>query len=255
MAVPKPLLYIESSDFRRPPQYLVTVSTPYLIAPGYRHDNIKASLPITHAHIFCVRNGFERRHIVVRTSILHEVTHLRRQWGWFLALGIGMVILSAVAFFITPAATIAAVLLLGWLLVISGIIESIHAFRVRRWVGTFLHLIGGILGIFVGLLVVTHPVAGALGWTLLFASFFGAIGVFRLATAVWFKFPHWGWAAFDGVITFVLGLMLWLDWPWSGFWFLGLALGISLMLRGWSYVMFAVAIRRLPSSSGATPAP
>jgi uncharacterized membrane protein HdeD (DUF308 family) len=78
---------------------------------------------------------------VVRTSILHGVEHLRRQWGWLLALGIGMVILSAVAFFIMPAATIAAVLLLGWLLVISGIVESIHAFRVRRWAGTFLHLI------------------------------------------------------------------------------------------------------------------
>jgi uncharacterized membrane protein HdeD (DUF308 family) len=198
--------------------------------------------------------AIERRQIMVRTPILHEIEDLRRQWGWLLALGIGMVVLGAVAFSVTPAATLAAVLLLGWLLVISGLVEAIHAFRVRRWAGTFLHLIVGILGIFVGLLVVTHPVAGALAWTLMFASFFIAVGIFRLATAVWYKLPHWGWAAFDGVITFVLGVMLLLEWPWSGVWFLGLTLGISLMLRGWSYVMFADAIRRLPISSEATPA-
>src|ERR1700730_15493083 len=53
---------VESSDPRRHRQCIVTVSTPYLIAPGYRNDNIKASLPITRAHIFfCVGNGFERR--------------------------------------------------------------------------------------------------------------------------------------------------------------------------------------------------
>src|SRR6202040_613904 len=114
--------------------------------------------------------AIERRQIMVRTPILHEVEHLRRQWGWLLALGIGMVVLGAVAFSVTPAATLAAVLLFGWLLVISGLVEAIHAFRVRRWAGTFLHLIAGILGIFAGLLVVTHPVAGALAWTLMFAS-------------------------------------------------------------------------------------
>jgi uncharacterized membrane protein HdeD (DUF308 family) len=186
---------------------------------------------------------------MVSAAISLELAYLRREWGWLLALGIGMVILGTVALFIMPAATIATVLVLGWLLVISGVIESIHAFGVRRWSGTFLHLIGGILGILVGLLVVTHPVAGALAWTLLFASFFAVIGVFRLLTAMRFKFPHWQWAALDGLVTFALGIMLWVKWPWSGFWFMGLAIGISLILRGWSYVMFALAIHRLPLRS------
>ncbi|MGD1080424.1 MAG: DUF308 domain-containing protein [Candidatus Sulfotelmatobacter sp.] len=48
------------------------------------------------------------------------------------------------------------------LLVVSGIVEAIHAFRVWRWGGFFLHLVGGILGVLVGLLIVTNPVAGAL---------------------------------------------------------------------------------------------
>jgi uncharacterized membrane protein HdeD (DUF308 family) len=46
-------------------------------------------------------------------------------------------------------------------------------------------------------------------------------------------------------VTLALGVLLWVEWPWSGLWFLGLAVGVSLILRGWAYVMFALAIRNL----------
>jgi uncharacterized membrane protein HdeD (DUF308 family) len=180
--------------------------------------------------------------------LFHDAANLRYHWGWLLTLGIVMVVLGAIAIYVMPAATIGTVLVPGWLLVVSGFVESIYAFRVRRWGGFFLHLMGGILGIFIGLLVVTHPVAGALAWTLLFASFFIVIGICRLVTAISLKFPHWGWTVFDSLITFGLGILLWAEWPWSGFWFLGLAVGVSLILRGWSYVMLALAIRRLPAT-------
>jgi uncharacterized membrane protein HdeD (DUF308 family) len=171
-----------------------------------------------------------------------ECNIIRPRWGWLLVVGILMVALGTIALFIMPAATIGTSLVLGWLLVFSGVLEMIHAFRVRRWGGLFLHLIGGVLGILVGLLVVTHPVAGAAAWTLLFASFCTAIGVFRLIAAISLKFPNWGWAVFDGIVTLALGILLWAQWPWSGIWFLGLAVGVSLILRGWSYVMFALAM-------------
>src|SRR5438105_9398446 len=175
------------------------------------------------------------------TPLLFEFDRLQHRWGWLLTLGIIMVILGTIAFIIAPAATIGTVLVLAWLLMFRGVIEIIHAFRVRRWGGLFLHLLAGLLGIVVGFLVVTRPVAGALAWTLLFASFFTVIGIFRLIAAIRLKFPNWGWAAFDGTITLLLGLILWVDWPWSGLWYLGLAVGVSLILRGWSYVMFALA--------------
>lgn len=174
-----------------------------------------------------------------------ETDNLRPKWGWLLVLGIIMVVLGTVALFMMPAATLGAVLVLSWLLVISGVVEFVHAFRVRRWGGFFLHLIGGVLGVLVGLLVITHPFAGAVAWTLLFASFFTVIGVFRLITAMALKYPNWGWAVFDGIITLGLGILLWAEWPTSAVWFLGLAVGVSLIFRGWSYVMFALAIHNL----------
>jgi len=178
-------------------------------------------------------------------GLLLESDNLRHRWGWLLTLGIVMVLLGTIALFITPAATIGTVLVLGWLLVVSGIVEAVQSFRVRNWSGIFFHLIGGGLGVLVGLLVVTHPIAGALVFTLLFASFFCVIGVFRMIAAIRLKFPNWGWAAFDGAVTLLLGILLSAQWPVSGLWFLGFAVGISLLLRGWSYVMFAFAVRNL----------
>ncbi len=104
------------------------------------------------------------------TVLLFDLGDLRRKWGWFLALGIVMIVFGLIALAIMPAATIGTVLILGWLMIFSGIVEAFHGFQVRSWGGFFLHLLGGIVGVLIGLLVVTHPVAGALAWTLLFAS-------------------------------------------------------------------------------------
>ena len=52
---------------------------------------------------------------------------LSRNWGWLLALGILMIILGAIAIAAPVAATIAVQFMLGWLLVITGIAEGIHA--------------------------------------------------------------------------------------------------------------------------------
>jgi uncharacterized membrane protein HdeD (DUF308 family) len=183
---------------------------------------------------------------MIPNRLVFEMDVLRLRWGWLLFVGILMATLGTVALMIVPAATIGTALVAGWLLVVSGIIEMVHAFRVRRWGGLFLHLIGGVLGLLVGLLVVTHPLAGAVAWTLLFASFLSVVGLFRTIAAIRLKFPHWGWAVFDGIVSLGLGILLWVDWPWSGLWFVGLSVGISLILRGWSYLMFAIAIRNWP---------
>ena len=182
---------------------------------------------------------------MVPNRLLSEMDVLRPRWGWLLFVGILMATLGTIALLMVPAATIGTALVAGWLLVFSGIIEMVHAFRVRRWGGLFLHLIGGVFGLIVGLSVVTHPLAGAVAWTLLFASFLSVVGLFRMIAAIRLKFSHWGWTVFDGIVSLGLGILLWADWPWSGLWFLGLSVGISLILRGWSYAMFAIAIRNL----------
>jgi len=183
------------------------------------------------------------------TRFSADVEHLGQRWRWFLVLGILLIVLGIIALVYTPAATLASVLVLGWLMFFSGIVEAVHAFHARGWGGVLLHVAGGALGILIGLLVVTHPVAGALAWTLLFASFLTVIGMFRLIGAIWLRHRSWGWAVFDATVTLVLGLLLWAGLPWSGLWFLGFALGIALLLRGWTTVMFAFAVKRISTAA------
>jgi uncharacterized membrane protein HdeD (DUF308 family) len=183
------------------------------------------------------------------TTLLLDVEKLRPRWGWLLALGAVLVLIGTTAMIIPLSATIASSLIVGSILTAAGIVEIIYAFRIHRWGGLFLHFIVGLLGFFTGLFTFTHPLDGALVWTLLISSFMAVVGVFRLVAAATLRFPNWGWSILDGVITAVLGLLLWAEWPWSGLWFLGFALGVSFVLRGWSYIMFAIAIREVPKAT------
>jgi uncharacterized membrane protein HdeD (DUF308 family) len=83
-----------------------------------------------------------------------------------------------------------------------------------------------------GILTFRHPVGAALALTLLFAVLFLAMGFFRLISAVWYRFPHWGGVALSGAVSVALGVMLWNAWPASGLWFIGLCLGIDLIVEG-----------------------
>lgn len=164
---------------------------------------------------------------------------------WSAQLGVALILLGTVALITIISAGTSGVLEVSWLVVVSGVVEAVHAFSVYRCNEFFLHVLPGIVGVPVGLLIATHPGAGELAWMLVFASYFTILGLFRAISAVRVKFPNWGWSAFDGIATSVLGLVMWAGWNWLGAWFLGVAVGVSLILRGWSAIMFAQGIRGL----------
>jgi uncharacterized membrane protein HdeD (DUF308 family) len=177
------------------------------------------------------------------TSLHVGFDEVRRNWGWFLVLGIALIVLGTFALAWSALTTFASVFLFGWLLLVTGAMEVVSAVWTRRWTGFFLHLLAGVLDGIIGLLIVTHPVTGELALTLLLAAFFMVGGLYRLITALMLQFPNWGWAALGGAITLVLGIVLWRSWPESALWFIGLCVGIELLFRGWAWVMLALAIR------------
>lgn len=174
--------------------------------------------------------------------------------GWFLGLGIVLIVLGIIAVGLAELTTLVSVVVLGWLLLISGVLEGINAIRHRDSGGFLLTLLTGLLGVVVGLMFVTHPVAGALTLTLLLGAFFLVEGIFRFAGAARLRTPHWGWAALGGVITGLLGVLLLVHWPASALWFIGLAVGIDMIFRGWAWVMLALIVGRPQPSVGKAPA-
>lgn len=183
------------------------------------------------------------RPAVAPYALISDLDPLRHRWGGLLALGIALMVLGIIALAFIPATTIGVVVVLGWLIIVSGIVEGIYTFHVRRWSGVFLHLAGSVLGVLLGLLIITHPASGALALTMLLAAYLTVIGLFRAITAIQLRYRLWRWTVLDGIVTLVLGLLLWAAWPSSGLWFPGFAVGIALLLRGWTTAVFAIALR------------
>ena len=174
---------------------------------------------------------------------------VRRHWGWFFALGVLLLGLGVFALGWSLLVTLASVVLVGWVLLISGLGHLAHAVRTHGWRGVSLQLVTGILDLVIGVMLVLHPAAGALSLTLVLAAFFIIIGLFQIVGALSQQFPNWGWALVSGLISLLLGGLLWTAWPVSGLWFIGVCVGIGLIFRGWSWVMVALTARRLPRSA------
>jgi uncharacterized membrane protein HdeD (DUF308 family) len=172
---------------------------------------------------------------------------LKKNWGWFLALGIALLVLGAIALGASVAMTIFSMLLFGWLLIIGGMLEGVHAFwRERAWGGFFIDLLTGILYVVVGFMVLANPGEAALALTLLIALFLMFSGLFRIVVALILRFPHWGWLILHGAVNLVLGIAIWRQWPLSGLWVIGLFVGIDMLFNGWSLVMLGLAAKKLP---------
>jgi uncharacterized membrane protein HdeD (DUF308 family) len=157
---------------------------------------------------------------------------LVQYWGWFLALGAALLLLGIAAVARAVTATVASMLFFGWLLVLAGAIEGIQAVAVGHWAGFFQHLFAAILFLVAGFILAFRPVISAEVLTLFMALFFLIGGLFQLVGSLWVGLPGWGWSALDGVITFILGLLVLAQWPASGLWVIGLFIGIDLILYG-----------------------
>jgi uncharacterized membrane protein HdeD (DUF308 family) len=126
---------------------------------------------------------------------------LSRNWGWLLALGILMIILGVIAMAAPVVATIAVQIMLGWLLVISGIAEGIHAFMAKGWRGFLLELLSAVLYLGVGILLLVAPLQGALALTMVLAAFLLVEGIFKIITAFRVRDHRgWGWLLASGIV-------------------------------------------------------
>jgi uncharacterized membrane protein HdeD (DUF308 family) len=171
------------------------------------------------------------------------LVHMPLKWGWLLALGIVLIIVGTFSVAVSVVATIASVLLFGWLLLFTGAMEAVYAFHQSKWTGILLHVVNGALSVVAGFLLVTNPAAGALVLTLLMAMFFMIGGLFRIITPIVMHLPHRGWLLLSGVVTLLLGVFIWRQLPGAAVWVIGTLVGIDMIFIGWSWVMLALAAR------------
>ncbi len=178
-------------------------------------------------------------------AAVEAVGEARKNWGWYLALGIVLMLTGLYCMWAEGLATVASVVVLGVILMVGGIAQIASTFVVKGAGAIVMLLIAGVLEIVVGVMLVGHPGIGALTITLFIAMLLVFGGIYRLVSSLVLHVPHLGWAVLGAIVTVVLGIMLWAQWPFSATWFIGFAVGISFVFQGAGWSSLALKLKAL----------
>lgn len=169
---------------------------------------------------------------------------LRRSWGWLMAEGIVLVILGVLGLGAVALLSLASAIWFGAMIFVGGIVVLIDAFRHQGWKSRLWHILIGVLYVGVGVMTFVNPLVATASLTLLAGAALVATGLLRLVMAFQNReLPSWGWVAFSGVLSLLLGGMILAQWPASSLWVLGTFLAIELIFQGWAAIALARAIR------------
>ena len=174
-----------------------------------------------------------------------------RLWLRFaiVVLGVAMLLLGILALGDVVAVTLISTIFIGAMLLVSGVFQAIHAFMVKTWSGFLLNMLGGIVYAIGGILIMDEPVQGAVIITLLLIAALVIGGVLRIVVALRHRdMGGWWLMALSGLISIVIGILLYASLPWSGLWVLGTLIGVELLVQGMTWLMFGIALRRIRHS-------
>lgn len=177
-----------------------------------------------------------------------DVQAIRDNWGWFLLFGILQITVGSAAILMAFLATVASMIVIGFLALISGCVQLASAIWAHGWAGSFQHVIVGVLYLVFGLIVVSRPILAAEVFTLVLSAMLLVGGAVKVGIALAIRFHQWLWILLSGVITILLGGIIMSGWPGTGFWVIGTFVGIELLFTGWTWVMLALVLRNIPKS-------
>ena len=170
---------------------------------------------------------------------------VRRYSLWYLLQGILMVLTGVLALIYPWIASVAIIRLLGWFLIISGILQAIGLIGAREVPYFWLELISAVLAIVIGLLLLRHTDAGLLFFSVLFIVYFMVEGIVKAIFALTIRpFPNWGWVLTSGLLGIVLSFYLWANLSTVSEWMLGVLFGILLVVEGAALSSLAWRVRR-----------
>ena len=174
-----------------------------------------------------------------------DTAPLRAKWGWIVALGVIYLIAGFIALGSVAMATVVSVLVVGVMMIISGVAEVFSAFQIKSWGKFLLWALLGVLYIIAGFVTFQNPLLAAVLLTLILGASLVVSGIMRIFLAFSMKRETpWIWVALSGVITLLLGVLILLRWPVSSLYILGLFLGIDLIMAGAGWIGLGLGLRR-----------
>jgi uncharacterized membrane protein HdeD (DUF308 family) len=158
---------------------------------------------------------------------------VKRYSLWYLIEGLLLIAAGVLAIVYPIFSSTAVIVLLGWLLVISGLLQALSLISARQVPHFWLQLISICLAMLIGFLFLRDPEQGLTTITLLLIVFFMMEGISKVVFALTIRpFPNWGWVLGSGMVGIVLSLVLWVNLPVTSVWLLGFLLGMNLISVG-----------------------
>lgn len=168
-------------------------------------------------------------------EIMREATRetVRRYSIWYLLQAVLMIVAGVLALVYPLMSSVAVVVFLGWLLIISGIVQGISLLSARAVPHFWFQLVSVVLSVIVGALFIRNPGEGLFALTLLVIVFLMVEGISKIIFALTIRpLANWGWVLLSGIIGIVLSFYLWSSIPVTAIWLLGVLLGIELISEG-----------------------
>ena len=154
--------------------------------------------------------------------------------------GIIAIVLGILAMAMPVVAGLSIALMLGFLVLVAGTIRLVWAFQAGSvGEGILKFLLAG-LTLVCGVLLVANPIFASGFLTILLSLYFIVDGVSEIAVGIG---SRRGWFTFAGIVSVLLGVLLWSQFPLSGAWALGILLGIKLLFIGLIMLMGGSAAR------------
>jgi len=159
--------------------------------------------------------------------------------------GILSIIFGFIGLYMSTIMTMTTILILGIFMLLVGVVFLVEAFSSPEWQGKLLNLGLSILYIGAGAITITNPIATAVWFTLFLAVFLGMIGVLRIIMAFQIKSRTraWVWVAFGGVLNILLGVLVYMGWPESGLWVIGMFISIELIIHGFNAIVLSRIVK------------
>jgi uncharacterized membrane protein HdeD (DUF308 family) len=168
-------------------------------------------------------------------------------WGTFLAEGIILAILGLAAITIPPLAGLAATIILGWVLLIGGVVGLVSTFRARQAPGFWWSLLSALIALLAGAVLLWNPLQGLATLTFVLIAFFIVDGILIIVLAIEHQRElsgRWEWMLLGGIMDLVLAAIIISGLPGTLAWALGLLVGIDLVFGGFSLVAMALSARQ-----------
>ena len=159
--------------------------------------------------------------------------------------GVALIVLGMVAVASPFLAAVVVNTVIAWLIVVAGVVHLMLAFHAFRAGSMLWRLLVGLAYVFFGGYLIVHPGLGVASLTLLLASLFLVEGV--LEVVLYFQMRSMqgsSWLLVDGIITLLLGGMIYAQWPSSSAWAIGTLVGVSMIVSGVTRVMLSLAVRQ-----------